>query len=49
MTGKCEEPLNELSLQIWLLHMTTQTLNVCGTELRTDGQTNGRADDPITR
>ena len=33
--------------------ITTQTLNVSGTELRTDrqtdGQTDGRTDDPITR
>ena len=57
MSVKCKEPLNELTVQVWLLyhppHFNYWTLFVSGTELRTDGQTNkqtdGRTDDPITR
>ena len=53
MSVKCEEPLNELKVQVWLqyLHQNCNylTLFVSGTELRTDKQTNGRTDDPITR
>ena len=49
MSVKCEEPLDELTVQVWLLYLHTNfiywTLFVCRTELRTDGQT----DDPITR
>ena len=46
-------PLDELTVQVWLLYhhpnFNHWTLSVCGTELRTDGQTDGRTDDPITR
>ena len=57
MSVKCEEPLDELTVQVWLLYLQPNfnywTLFVSGTELRTDKQknrrTNGRTDDPITR
>ena len=61
MSVKCEEPIDELTVQVWLLydHQNFKycTLFVSGTELqtygqtdgRTDGQTNGQTDDPITR
>ena len=43
MSVKCEEPLNELTVQVWLLYhhpnFNYRTLFVSGTELRTDGQT----------
>ena len=49
MSVKCEEPINELTVQVWLLydHQNFKycTLFVSGTELRTDVQT----DDPNTR
>ena len=56
MSVKCEEPLNELTVQVWLLYHPPNfnywTLFVSGTELRTDrrtdkqtdGQTDGRSD-----
>ena len=53
MSVKCEEPINELTFQVWLLlyHLNFKycTLFVSGMELRTDRQTNGQPDDPITR
>ena len=61
MSVKCEEPLDELTVQVWLLSLHPNfnywTLFVSGTELRTDKQTDkrtnrqtdGRTDDPITR
>ena len=53
MSVKCEEPLNELTVQVWLLYhhpnFNYWTLFVSGTELRTVKQTDIRKDDPITR
>ena len=57
MSVKCEEPIDELTVQVWLLYDHPNfkycTLFVSGTELRTDGQTDKRTDrrtdDPITR
>ena len=49
MSMKCEQPLNELTVQVLLLYDQPNfkycTLNVSRTELRTDGQ----KDDPNTR
>ena len=61
MSVKCEQSIDGLSVQVWLLYdhpnVKYCTLNVSGTELRTDrrtdgqtdGQTDGRTDDPNTR
>ena len=53
MSVKCEEPLYELTVQVWLLYDHPNfkycTLFISGTELRTDRQTDGRTDDPNTR
>ena len=53
MSVKCEEPIDELTIQVWLLfhhpNFKYCTLLVSGTELRTDGQTDRQTDDPITR
>ena len=53
MSVKCEEPIDELAVQLWLLYHHPNfkycTLFVSGTEWRTDRQTDGRTDDPITR
>ena len=61
MLGECEQPLDELTVQVWLLYDHPNfeycTLFVSGTELRTDRQmdgqtdrqTDGRTDDPNTR
>ena len=53
MSVKCEELIDELTVQVWLLYHNPNfkygTLIVSGTDLRTDGQTDGRTDDPITR
>ena len=57
MSVKCEEPIDELTVQVWLVYQHPNfkycTLFVSGTELRTDRQTdrhiNRQADDPITR
>ena len=57
MSVKCEEPIDELTVQVWLLYDHPNfkycTLFVSGTELRTgrrqtDNQTDGQTD-PITR
>ena len=49
MSVNCEEPIDELTVQVWLLYHHPNfkycTLFVSGTELWTDRQT----DDPITR
>ena len=48
MSVKCEQPLDELTVQVWLLYDHPNciycTLFISGTELRTDGQTDGRTD-----
>ena len=57
MSVKCEQPLDELTVQVWLLfdypNFKYCTLFISGTELRTDRrtdkQTDGRTDDPNTR
>ena len=53
MSVKCEQPIDELTVQVWLLYHNPNfkycTLFVSGTELRTDKQTNGQTDDPNTR
>ena len=57
MSVKCEEPIDELTVQVWLLYHHPNfkycTLLVSGTELRTDRRTDkrtdGQTDDPITR
>ena len=57
MSVKCEEPIIELTVQIWLLYHHPNfkycTFFVSRTELRTDRQTNGQMDrqkdHPITR
>ena len=53
MSERCEEPIDELTVQGWLFNHHPNfkycTLFVSGTELQTNGQTNGQTDDPITR
>ena len=48
MSVKCEEPIDELTVQIWLLYHRANfeyyTLCVSGAELRTDKRTDGRSD-----
>ena len=48
MLVKCEQPLDELTVQVWLLYDHPNfkyfTLNVRGTELLTDRRTDGRTD-----
>ena len=48
MSVKCEEPIDELTVKVWLLYHHPNfkycTLFVSGTELRTDRQTNKRTD-----
>ena len=48
MSVKCEKPIDELTVQVWLLYHHPNikycTLFESGTELRTDGQTDGRTD-----
>ena len=45
---KSEQPLDELTVQVWLLYdhpyFKYCTLYISGTELRTDGRPNGRTD-----
>ena len=47
MSVKYEQPLDEFTVQVWLLYNHPNvkycTLNVSGTDLRTDGQTDGRS------
>ena len=49
MSVRCEQPLDELTVQVWLLYDHPSfkycTLYISGTELRTNGQT----EDPNTR
>ena len=48
MLVKCEQPLDELTVQVWLLYNHQNLILhffISGTELRTDGQ----KDDPNTR
>ena len=53
MSVKSEEPLDELTVQVWLLYLHPNfnywTLFLSRTELRTDRQTDRRTDEPITR
>ena len=53
MPVKCEQPLDELTVQVWLLYDHPNfkycTLFVSGTELRTDRRTDRQTDDPNTR
>ena len=48
MSVKCEEPLDELTVQVWLLYLHPNfnywTLFISGTELRTDRRTDGQTD-----
>ena len=48
MSMKCEEPIDELTVQVWLLYLHSNfkycTLFVSGTELRTDRRTDKRTD-----
>ena len=48
MSVKCEQSIDELTVQVWLLYHHPNfkyfTLCVSGTELRTDKQTDGRTD-----
>ena len=48
MSVKCEEPIDELTVQVWLLYHHPNfkycTLLVSGTELWTDRQTDGQTD-----
>ena len=48
MSVKCEEPIDELTVQVWLLYHQPNCkyciLFVSGTELQTNGQTNGQTD-----
>ena len=52
MSVKCEEPIDELTVQVWLLYHHPNfkycTLIVSGTELRT-GQTDGQTDKQTDR
>ena len=53
MWVKCEQSIDGLTVQVWLLYHHPNfkycTLFESGTELRTNGWTDGRTDDPITR
>ena len=49
MSVKCKQPLDELTVQVWLLYDHPNFKHctkffVRGTELRTNGQTDGRSD-----
>ena len=50
---KCEQSIDELTVQVWLLYHHPNvrycTLCVNGMELRTDRRMDGQTDDPITR
>ena len=53
MSEECEQPLDELTVQVWLLYHHPNfkycTLFESGTELWTDRQMDKQTDDPITR
>ena len=53
MSEKCEEPIDELTVQVWLLYHHPNfkycTLFVSGTELQTNRQTNGQTDRRMIR
>ena len=53
MSVKCEQPSDELTVQVWLLYDHPNfkycTLFISETELRTDRRTDGRTDEPNTR
>ena len=53
MSVKCKQPIDELTVQVWLQYHNPNfkyfTLLVSVTELRTDRQINGQTDDQITR
>ena len=53
MSVKCEQPLDELTVQVWLLYDHPNfkycTLFISGTELRTDRRTDGRTDKQTDR
>ena len=53
MSVKCEEPIVELTVHVWLLYHHRNfkycTLFVSGTELRTDGRTDGQTDGRMIR
>ena len=53
MSVRCEQPLDELTVQVWLLYDHPNfkycTLYISGTELRTDKRTDGQTDDQNTR
>ena len=53
MSEKCEEPIDELTVQVWLLYHPPNfkycTPFASGTELWTDGQTNGQTNRQIDR
>ena len=53
MSVKCEQPIDELTVHVWLLYdhpnLKYCTLYVSGKELRMTGRINRQRDDPITR
>ena len=51
MSEECEQPLDELTVQVWLHCITTQTFNIAlGLKAgRNYRQTDRQTDDPITR
>ena len=53
MSVKCKEPIDELTVQVWLLYhhpnFNHWTLFVSGTELQTNRQTDGQTDGQTIR
>ena len=52
MSVKCEEPLDELTVQVWLLHLhpiLTLIIELCLYVGRNYGQTDRRTNNQITR
>ena len=53
MLVKCDDPSDELTVQVWLLSLHPNfnywTLFVSGTEVRTDRQTDGQTDSQTDR
>ena len=51
MSVKCEQPLDELKVQVWLQYDNPNfkycTLFISGTDRRTDGRTNGQTIQPL--